>query len=384
MKVSVVIVNFRVGHYLAQCLHSVYKALEGIDGEIFVVDNDSGDDSISFLRSLYPDVIYIENRENVGFARANNIAIRQARGEYILLLNPDTVINEGLIRDCITLLDSDINIGATGVRMLNQDGTFALESRRGIPTPFTAFCKMLGLCRVFPKSHVFGRYYMRYLDEHQATPVEVISGACMFIRSSVLDKCGLLDEDYFMYGEDIDLSYRLLQTGKQNYYLPTVMMHYKGESSNKNTYRYVYIFYQAMYIFFRKHYSHYSWLVSVPIRTAIYLKGASKYVSRKLWGWFGKDQTVLEYMQQKHYLLRGSNRTIEKMVAICDRNSLHYTQQESPAEHIDYIIYDTDTYSYSEILSDLEFRSKHSRSKSLIATYSERLGCIITGHYIFE
>lgn len=384
MKLTVVIVNYKVEHFLVQCLHSVSRSMQGIDGEVIVVDNASGDGSIDYVRRMFPDFTYIENSENVGFARANNIGIRRGTGEYVMLLNPDTFIDEQLIPDCIHLLDSDPSIGATGVRMLNQDGTFALESRRGVPTPFTAFCKMTGLNSLFPHSHTFGRYYMRYLDEHEANPVEVISGACMFIRRSVLDKCGLLDENFFMYGEDIDLSYRMLQTGHRNYYLPTLMLHYKGESSNKNTYHYVYIFYQAMYIFFRKHYSHYNWLLSVPIRMAIYLKGASEYLSRKLWQLVGSKQTMLEYMQQKRYLLRGSNRNLEKMVDLCERHGLVYDQGSASYPAADYVVFDTDSFSYHDILCEMEQWGTDGNKRPMIATYSSQMNCIITGLYIFE
>ena len=152
---------------------------------------------------------------------------------------------------------------------------------------------------------------MKYLDEYAAAPIEIISGACMFLRRSVLDECGLLDEDFFMYGEDIDLSYRMLQTGKQNYYIPSRIMHYKGESTQKNTFRYVYVFYEAMYIFFKKHYSNYNWILSVPIRSAIYLKGASEFLTRKVKGVFEKPMTVLQYLQTTRFLLRGSNKTLE-------------------------------------------------------------------------
>ena len=384
MKIAVVIVNYKVRHYLAQCLHSVFKALAGVDGMVYVVDNASGDESVSYLRELYPQVHFIESSENIGFARANNLAIRQTDSEYVLLLNPDTFINERLIADCISLLDSDPTIGATGVRMLNQDGTFALESRRGIPTPFVAFCKMVGLNSLFPRSHTFGRYYMRYLDEHDANAIEVISGACMFIRRSVLEKSGLLDEDFFMYGEDIDLSYRMLMTGSRNYYVPSLMLHYKGESSNKNTYHYVHIFYQAMYIFFCKHYSHYNWLLSVPIRSAIYLKGASEYVSRKLWGWTHRNHTVLDTLRSRRFLLRGSNRTMEKMVALCERYGLAYDISPDPARQPDYVVYDTDAFSYSDILTDMQERGSQPGPHPLIATYNERMGCLITGDYVFE
>ncbi len=384
MKVSVVIVNYKVRYYLAQCIHSVLKAMEGIDGEVIIVDNDSRDGSVEFLQALYPQVHFIESKKNLGFSRANNIAIRQARGEYILVLNPDTIINEELIKDCTGLLDSNPQIGATGVRMLNPDGTFAPESRRGIPTPFTAFCKMSGLNAAFPTSRIFGRYYMKFLDERSTTPIEIISGACMFIRKSVLDECGLFDEDFFMYGEDIDLSYRILQTGKQNYYLPSRIIHYKGESSRKNTFRYVYVFYEAMYIFFKKHYSSYNWILSIPIRSAIYLRGSSVYVSRKLRGLLAKRTGVLSQMKKRHFLLKGTNKSLEPMADICDKYDLMYETEESETATPDFIVYDTDSFSYSQIISDLERRAGDGKTKVNLATYSHKLGCIITPNYVFK
>lgn len=375
--VSVIIVNYKVKYYLAQCLHSVLKAMDGIDGEIIVVDNDSQDDSIDYARELYPQVTFIENKENLGFSCANNIAIRQSKGEYVLLLNPDTIVNEHLLADCITLLDTHPEIGATGVRMLNENGTFAPESRRGVPTPFTAFCKMVGLTSLFPKSRLFGRYYMKYLDEYAATPIDIISGACMFIRKSVLDECGLLDEDFFMYGEDIDLSYRMLKTGKQNYYLPTRILHYKGESTHKNTFRYVYVFYEAMYIFFRKHYASYNWILSVPIRSAIYLKGGVEFFSRKLRGWLKKPMSDQEYLQTVRFLLKGSNRTIEAMVEICEHNKLAYDVVENDTIQYDYVVFDVDEFSYDQILEELERKSKSKKSVTRLGTYSSRMGCIL-------
>ena len=377
MKVSVIIVNYKVKYYLAQCLHSVLKAMDGIDGEIIVVDNDSQDDSIDYARELYPQVTFIENKENLGFSCANNIAIRQSKGEYVLLLNPDTIVNEHLLTDCITLLDAHPEVGATGVRMLNENGTFAPESRRGVPTPFTAFCKMVGLTSLFPKSRLFGRYYMKYLDEYAATPIDIISGACMFIRKSVLDECGLLDEDFFMYGEDIDLSYRMLKTGKQNYYLPTRILHYKGESTHKNTFRYVYVFYEAMYIFFRKHYASYNWILSVPIRSAIYLKGGAEFFSRKLRGWLKKPMSDQEYLQTVRFLLKGSNRTIEAMVEICEHNKLAYDVVENDTIQYDYVVFDVDEFSYDQILEELERKSKSKKSITRLGTYSSRMGCIL-------
>ena len=172
----------------------------------------------------------------------------------MLLLNPDTLVAEDTLRSCLDFLDARPTVGAVGVRMLNSDGSFAPESRRGLPTPFTSFCKMTGLWTLFPKSRLFGRYYMRYLNPDEANPIEVISGAFNMVRRKALDQIGLLDEDFFMYGEDIDLSYRLLQGGWENYYLPCTILHYKGESTVKSSFRYVNVFYKAMLIFFNKHY----------------------------------------------------------------------------------------------------------------------------------
>jgi hypothetical protein len=236
---------------------------------------------------------------------------------------------------------------------------------------------MVGLAKLFPKNRLFGRYYMKYLDEYAATPIEIISGACMFIRKSVLDECGLLDEDFFMYGEDIDLSYRMLKTGKQNYYVPTRIVHYKGESTQKNTFRYVYVFYEAMYIFFRKHYASYNWILSIPIRSAIYAKGAMEFVSRRLRGWCKKPQTQQEFLHSAHFLLNGSNRTTEAMAEICDRNKLNYDVVENATIKYDYVVFDVEEYSYSQILEELERRSKSKKSVVCLATYSPRMECIL-------
>ena len=265
MRLSVVIVNYNVRPYLEQCLQSVRKALEGIEGEVFVVDNHSADDSLAVLHRDYPWVRLIENQDNLGFARANNIALRQAAGEYVLLLNPDTVVGEDTLRQVVAFMDAHPKAGGAGVMMHNADGTRAPESRRALPTPWVSALKMLGFTK---------RYYMSHLPWEQPCRIEVISGAFCFLRRTALDAVGLLDEDFFMYGEDIDLSYRLLKGGWENWYLPYPITHYKGRSTQKTDYRYVHIFYQAMLIFFRKHYSHLSVIYTLPVKTAIYFRAA--------------------------------------------------------------------------------------------------------------
>lgn len=256
MKLSVVIVNYNVKHFLEQCLHSVYKAAEGTAAEIFVVDNHSADGSAQLIREKFPNLSFIENTENVGFSKANNQAIRLAKGEYILLLNPDTVVEESTFRKIIAFMDSHLDAGGLGVKMIDGKGNFLPESKRGLPTPEVAFYKMFGISKLFPHSKRFGRYHLSYLNENEVHCVDVLAGAFMLLRKETLDKTGLLDETFFMYGEDIDLSYRITQTGYKNYYFPeTTIIHYKGESTKKGSLNYVKVFYNAMIIFARKHFS---------------------------------------------------------------------------------------------------------------------------------
>ena len=265
MKLSVVIVNYNVKNYVEQCLLSLHKALEGIEAEVLLVDNHSVDGSVEYLREHFDWVRIVASRHNLGFARANNLAVRMSHGEYVLLLNPDTIVAEPTLREALAWMDGHADTGSLGVRMLNACGESARESRRGVPTPMVAFWKMIGLCERMPAHHRFGHYYMGYLDWNTPAAIEVVSGAFCRLRREALDKVGLLDEDFFMYGEDIDLSYRVLKGGYRNYYLPSLILHYKGESTQKSSFRYVHVFYEAMLIFFRKHNSGMSLLLTVPI-----------------------------------------------------------------------------------------------------------------------
>ena len=207
MKLSVIIVNYNVSCFLEQALNSVYKALRNVEGEVYVVDNNSVDNSLAMLEAKFPQVHVIANKENVGFARANNQAIRISTGEYVLLLNPDTVVEEDTFEKCIRFMDETPDAGGLGVKMVNGKGEFLPESKRGLPSPAVSFYKLFGLSKLFPKSKRFGAYHLTYLSNDEIHSVEVLAGAFMLMRRSVLDKVGLLDEDYFMYGEDIDLSY---------------------------------------------------------------------------------------------------------------------------------------------------------------------------------
>jgi GT2 family glycosyltransferase len=255
-RLAVIIVNYNVKHFLEQCLISVRNAMHGIDGEIWVVDNNSVDGSQVMLRERFPDIHVIESKVNLGFSGGNNLALRQANAQYLLLLNPDTVVEENTFTKCLDFMDAHPDAGALGVKMLDGEGNFLPESKRGLPSPWVAFYKISGLSMLFPKSKRFGKYHLGYLDKDQNHQVEVLSGAFMMMRKETLDKIGLLDEDFFMYGEDIDLSYRVTLGGYRNYYFAgTKIIHYKGESTKKGSLNYVKVFYNAMIIFAKKHFS---------------------------------------------------------------------------------------------------------------------------------
>jgi GT2 family glycosyltransferase len=256
MQLSVIIVNYNVRYFLEQALLSVRKAMKGIEGEVWVVDNNSVDGSVEMVREKFPEVRLIANTANTGFAVANNQAIRQSSGQYVLLLNPDTLVEEDTFQQCLNFAEAHPDAGAIGVKMLDGSGNFLPESKRGFPTPWVSFCKTFGLSAFFPHSRRFNGYYLGHLSPQQNHPVDVLAGAFMWMRRSALDKAGLLDEAFFMYGEDIDLSYRITQAGFQNYYLADAqIIHYKGESTKKGSLNYVRTFYQAMIIFARKHFS---------------------------------------------------------------------------------------------------------------------------------
>lgn len=281
MKLSVVIVNYNVKHFLEQCLNSVAAAAKHCETEVFVVDNNSVDGSCNMLREKFPWVKLIENKKNYGFSYANNQAIRESAGEYVLLLNPDTVIEEDTLKSVCDFMDSHPDAGGLGVKMIDGKGRFLPESKRGLPTPKVAFYKIFGLSKLFPKSKKFGKYHLTYLDKDEIHKVDVLSGAFMLLRAETLKKVGLLDETFFMYGEDIDLSYRITLGGYNNYYFPkTTIIHYKGESTKKGSVNYVVVFYNAMKIFARKHFSEGAGLMIFFINLAIYMRAAMAIAGR--------------------------------------------------------------------------------------------------------
>ncbi len=287
VQLSVIIVNYNVKYFLEQALLSVQKASEKLSVEVFVVDNNSSDGSVEMVKNNFPAVYLIDNQQNTGFSVANNQAYSLATGKYILLLNPDTVVAEDTFLQCYDFMEKYTDAGALGVRMIDGSGVFLPESKRGFPTPFVAFCKTFGLSSFFPTSRIFNQYYLGYKGEWETCEIEVLAGAFMFMRKTALEKVGMLDEAFFMYGEDIDLSYRIVKGNFKNYYLPTTsILHYKGESTKKGSLNYVKTFYQAMIIFAKKHFSGSQGQFFVAmLQVAIYLRAFITLFSNFLKTW---------------------------------------------------------------------------------------------------
>ncbi len=254
MQLSVIILNYNVRYFLEQCVLSVKSALKGIEGEIIVVDNNSADDSCAMMRERFPEVTLIQNTENSGFPKGNNIGVAAAKGEYICILNPDTVVAEDTFIKALAHARERHDMGIIGVKLVDGMGKFLPESKMGIPTPWVATTKILALYKIFPKWSLFNKYYAMHLGENQPGRVEIIVGAFMIIRRDQYKEVGGFDEDYFMYTEDVDLSYTILESGRHNYYFPgATVIHYKGESTVKDG-TYMKRFQQAMQLFYKKHF----------------------------------------------------------------------------------------------------------------------------------
>lgn len=346
-KLSIVIVSYNVADYLVQCLASVSRAIKNVDADVWIVDNNSKDETIALVEKMFPDANIIASSHNLGFAKANNKAITDSDSQYVLLLNPDTIVGEEVIKDTVDFMDKHPDAGALGVRMLQADGNDARESRRGIPDPLTSFFKVTGLCKRFPENHRLGHYYMGWLPWDKTCRIEVVSGAFCMLRRKAIEQVGSLDEDFFMYGEDIDLSYRILKGGWNNYYLPSLILHYKGESTTKTSFRYLHVFYGSMLIFIRKHYPNMGLLISLPVKAAI---------------------LFMAFLS----LVRMTARAISK--------SLGFFRPAKVASSNDYILFDASQTTYSEMLRNLQ-GSDH---KKKIAVYYHDLQKVITPDDVFN
>ena len=391
-QLSVIIVSYNVKDYLWQCLISLRKALRGIDAEVIVFDNHSQDETPKILQPIFTDVKFINSNHNLGFAKGNNHAIRQSHGKYILLLNPDTIIAEDTIHRSLAFMDSHPNAGGAGVRMTNSDGTDARESRRGIPTPLTSFYKFTGLCSRFPNNHYLGRYYMGWLPWDKPTKTEILSGAFFLIRRESLEQIGLLDEKFFMYGEDIDLGYRLLKSGWENWYLPFRILHYKGESTQKSSFKYVHVFYQAMLIFCEKHYKGFGRIILPFLRLAVNAKATIALCSvafKKIrWSMGFVDTSSKDPLFIMH--VRADN--MRRCQQLASPNGLwaefhdaniHCLGKVSlrPNGQITYIVFDASAFSYTEMLNAMHDKYE---GKALIAVYYPIDNMIITNQEIIK
>jgi len=395
MKLTVVIVSYNVRTYLGQCLMSLRRSLKGIDSQVYVVDNHSHDGTVEYLHEEFPEVNVVASNHNLGFARANNIAIQQTESDYILLLNPDTIVGENTLKEVLAFMDEHERAGGLGVRMLKSDGSDALESRRGLPTPAVAFYKMSGLCARFPKSKRFGHYYMGYLPWDEPAQIEVISGAFCLLRRKGLNEVGLLDEDFFMYGEDIDLSYRLLKGGYENWYLPTKILHYKGESTQKSSFRYVHVFYDAMLIFFRKHYAQASLFLSIPIKLAIYGKAFVELCkmqltrARRSMGFVKKvkDQAPLYVVfgEQSHLeqcrQLAAEKGLDARFIESSEQNGRNHHDEELPKGRTIYAVYDVEAFSFESIFN---LFSRQPLRDVNMGTYLPSINTIITTEEVLK
>ncbi len=374
MKLSIVIVNYNVKYYLEQCLCALYKSINRaarkFSTEVFVVDNASTDGSKTYIPERFPQLTYLYNTENKGFSRANNQAIAQTRGEYVLLLNPDTIVPEDMLLKVVEYMDAHLKAGAAGVRMITGNGSFLPESKRGYPTLASAFGKIFRIGKLFPKSEMLNGYYCQKLDENGFHQVDVLSGAFMLLRRSALEKTGTLDENFFMYGEDIDLSCRMVFAGYENHYLPYSMIHYKGESTSKQSYKYIRSFYGAMDIFYTKHNTH-SMPSRLLIRLSIYMqiyvrlginllrltlsplrKAATRFFRHKqatvCFLVFGKEESI----HLVRSLLKRNELTAKHHFVIADEVSTpegHGTPFFS-LENYTHVVYDCSAYSFTSII----------------------------------
>ena len=381
--VSVIIVSYKVRYYIEQCLNSVLRSVA--DAQILVVDNNSDDGSVEYLRERFPQAEIIANDFNAGFGKANNMALAKATGKYVLFLNPDTVVAERTIPGCVEYMETHPEVGALGVRMQYGNGRFALESRRSLPTPSVSFWHMTGLGKLFPKSRVFAKYHRTYLDKDSECPIDVVSGAYMFVRKEALDRTGGFDEAFFMYGEDIDLSYRILQAGYQNRYLPLPMVHYKGESTNKTSYRYAQVFYDAMLIFFNKHFQRYSRLFALLVRIVVGCRKVGTYVRQNL---HAHSRRLADFTENCLYVGRKETfADVERMISgsIYLRNPQFVEGADDAGSALEgridngvkAVIFDTDAFSYDAILYWMYSRAQEGRQYTM-GLYSAKTGHLIT------
>lgn len=345
MQLSVIILNYNVRYFLEQCVLSVQQALKGIDGEVIVIDNDSPDDSCAMMKERFPDVHLIENKYNAGFSKGNNIGVEAAKGRYVCILNPDTVVAEDTFTKILAFAETQKDFGISGVKLVDGRGCFLPESKRGVPTPWVAFTKIGGLYKLLPRREIFNRYYAQHLHEDQTGKVDILVGAFMVMERKLYLEVGGFDEDCFMYSDDIDLSYMVLKKGLRNfYYADTSVIHYKGESTVKDG-AYMKRFREAMQFFYQKHFRR------SPQFDLLMKVGTLFFAIAK------KNKTVQVYRPQ-HYILLSKNEKLKEALQIKLEKSIIRTEfidstlsmQNKKTE----VIFDNDFVSFKEIIAFME------------------------------
>ena len=352
MQLSVIILNYNVRYFLETCVLSVQKALSTIDGEIIVIDNNSSDDSCEMMKELFPKVKLIRNAENSGFPKGNNIGVAVAKGEYICILNPDTVVAEDTFTKVLAFAKEQKELGIVGTKLIDGTGNFLPESKRGIPTPFVAFTKITGLYKIFPKSRTFGKYYAQHLSENQTGKVEILVGAFMLMKRDLYNEVGGFDENCFMYSDDIDLSYRVLQQGKSNYYFhETTVIHYKGESTVKDK-MYMKRFQEAMYFFYKKHFE-VSVLFSLFMKMGIVYFSLVKTIQGKAKPKVSPENYIL--ISDNEILKEKIERSLKKPVKLQNWNSesIIFTKSFSKNQNTE-IIFDQNHLDFKTIIEAFE------------------------------
>lgn len=348
MQLSVIILNYNVRYFLELCVLSVQKALQNLDAEIIVIDNNSQDDSCEMMKQRFPNVKLIENKENSGFPKGNNIGVSQAQGEYICILNPDTVVAEDTFTKVLTFAKKQKDLGIVGVKLIDGTGNFLPESKRGTPTPFVAFTKITGLYKIFPKT--FGKYYAQHLSANETGKVDILVGAFMLMKRELYGEIGGFDENCFMYSDDIDLSYMALKKEKSNYYFhETTVIHYKGESTIKDG-TYMRRFQEAMNFFYKKHFR-VSFLFSVFMKMGIVFFSMVKMLQ-------GKPKPKLS---PKKYILVSENEILgEKLESQFGREvKFQKTADSFSKAAATEVIFDQNYLDFKNIIQTLETNKKH-------------------------
>ena len=362
MQLSVIILNYNVRYFLEQCVLSVQKALKGIDGEIIVIDNASSDDSCEMMKAKFPHIKLIENKDNLGFPKGNNIGVAQAKGDYICILNPDTVVAKDTFSKILNTKNWQMNTGIIGCKLIDGAANFLPESKRGVPTPWVAFTKIFGLYKLFPKDSLFNKYYAQHITENQSGNVNILVGAFMVMKRELYLEIGAFDENCFMYSDDIDLSYLVLKSGKSNYYFhETSVIHYKGESTVRDG-TYMKRFREAMQFFYKKHFKK-SWFFDLMMQVGSFAFSLLKKNQQK-----NEVRIIDEYIvfSRENLELNLS----KKATYLSDFNQFENQSQKNLE-----IIFDTTTFSFAEIITFMQLnKSKNLSFKNYISSSNYLIG----------